>query len=138
MEPTAVVQDIYAAFARGDVAAILDHLADDVAWEPGMKDHGVPWLTPGSGKGHVGEFFKTVAEQLEMRAFEPVAFLPGDEYVAVVVELEAVVRRSGVTVTDREVHLWTFDDEGRVTALRHFLDTHQHVMASRAAATAAT
>jgi len=27
------VQNIYAAFGRGDVNAILDCLADDVAWE---------------------------------------------------------------------------------------------------------
>lgn len=134
MEPMAVVQDIYAAFGRGDVAAIVDHMADDVAWEPGMQDHGVPWLSPGSGKGHVGDFFATIGEQVEMRRFEPVAFLTGESHVAVVVDLEAVVRGSGAPITDREVHLWTFDDEGRVTSLRHFLDTHQHVVASRAAA----
>ena len=40
------VQDIYAAFGRGDVPAILAQLAEDVDWEYGMADAGVPWLQP--------------------------------------------------------------------------------------------
>lgn len=62
----------------------------------------------------------------------------GDMHVAVVVDVEAVVHPSGEVITDREIHLWTFDDTGRVSALRHFLDTHQHVVATRGAATAGT
>lgn len=138
MQPTAVVQDVYAAFARGDIETILHHMAPDVVWEPGMTDHGVPWLVPGSGIGQVSDFFGVIGEQLEFRVFQPVAILTGDGHVAVVVDVEAVVRESGAVITDREVHLWTFDDEGKVTALRHFLDTHQHVAATRGAATVDT
>jgi uncharacterized protein len=130
MEPTAVVQDIYAAFARGDVEAILGHLSDDVAWEPGMAEHGVPWLRPGHGRDAVRQFFRTVAEHLDFRVFEPAVVLTGDGHVAVVIDHEVAVRSTGAVIRDREIHLWTFDDTGRVTALRHFLDTHQHLLAS--------
>jgi ketosteroid isomerase-like protein len=123
------VQDIYAAFGRGDIEGILAHLGDDVAWEPGTVDHGVPWLAPGSGRDHVRRFFQTVTEQLEFRAFRPTELLEGDQRVAAVVDVEVVVRATGVTIRDQEVHLWTLDDDGRVAALRHVVDTHQHVAA---------
>jgi len=30
---------------------------------------------------------------------------------------------------DEEMHLWTFDDNGKVTRLRHYVDTAKHVAA---------
>lgn len=138
MQPTAVVQAIYAAFARGDVDTIVDHMTADIAWEPGMADHGVPWLTPGSGTDHVRRFFQVVAKHLDFRVFQPIAFLSGEGHVAVVIDHEVVVRSTGVAISDREVHLWSFDEAGKVNALRHFADTHQHVIASGARAAAAS
>lgn len=35
---------IYEAFGRGDVPWILDRLDDDVEWEPGIRDTGLPYL----------------------------------------------------------------------------------------------
>ncbi|HXK34834.1 MAG TPA: hypothetical protein VNM91_12570 [Dehalococcoidia bacterium] len=40
---------IYAAFGAGDVPAILEHLADDVAREYGQGETDVPWLQPRQG-----------------------------------------------------------------------------------------
>jgi ketosteroid isomerase-like protein len=36
MDPLSLTKSILAAFARGDVAAILEHLAEDVEWECGL------------------------------------------------------------------------------------------------------
>ena len=36
------VGDIYAAFGRGDVPWILEHLADDVSWDEDVRDAGLP------------------------------------------------------------------------------------------------
>jgi hypothetical protein len=55
------VQSIYEAFGRGDIPAILNPLSDDVQWERPGTGHGVPWLTSGSGKAHVGGFFQSLA-----------------------------------------------------------------------------
>jgi ketosteroid isomerase-like protein len=30
---------------------------------------------------------------------------------------------------DEEIHLWTFDDVGKVTGLRHYTDTAKHIAA---------
>ena len=48
------------------------------------------------------------------------------------IRLDATVRATGKRVKDLEAHLFTFDDAGRVTRFRHFVDTHQHLLASQA------
>jgi ketosteroid isomerase-like protein len=40
------VQAIYDAFGRGDVAVILDHLADDVRWDQDAPGYGIPITNP--------------------------------------------------------------------------------------------
>ena len=46
------VQQIYQAFGRGDVPAILDHLADDVDWECGPVSTDVPTARFGQWRLH--------------------------------------------------------------------------------------
>ena len=33
--------------------------------------------------------------------------------------------------SDEEMHLWTFDESGRVVRFRHYLDTAKHIAAAR-------
>lgn len=68
------VQAIYAAFGRGDVPAILGHLAADVEWEYGNKDAGVPWLKPRRGRDSVVEFFQALGA-VDFTKFEPKTML---------------------------------------------------------------
>jgi uncharacterized protein len=54
---TAVVEGAYAAFARGDIAGVLDLVDDDVDWSsPGTLPQGGHF----HGKAGVGEFFQSV------------------------------------------------------------------------------
>lgn len=56
------VQEIYAAFGRGDTSAILDKLADDVDWDYGYWDapNPVPWLQAQRGKAGAAKFFESL------------------------------------------------------------------------------
>jgi uncharacterized protein len=122
------VQQIYAAFGRGDVPSILERLAEDVAWEYGGDGHGVPWLLPGRGRPHAGRFFQTVVEELEITHFAVNAVLEGSGVVVALVDLQATVRRTGARLVEvDEAHLWHFDPAGRVVKFRHRVDTHLHV-----------
>jgi uncharacterized protein len=140
MSNTETVQEIYAAFGRGDIPAILARLAEDVRWEhwpdgSGAQRHGVPWLIQRTGRDEVGEFFASLAA-LEFRAFEPLELLESERSVAAVIAIDVVVKATGERIRDDEIHLWTFDDGGRVTDFRHYLDTAKHVEAVRARALA--
>ena len=49
----AAVQRLYAAYGRGDLAAVLDELADDVDWAAEAASRSVPWYGEFRGKSAV-------------------------------------------------------------------------------------
>ena len=119
------VEEIYAAFGRGDVAAILDRLDESVEWEYGAQPGDVPWLQPRHGKDGAAEFFASLAV-LEIHSFVPKAILGRDRLVVALVDVEATVKATGKRFTEEdEVHLWHFGDAGRIVRFRHRVDTLQ-------------
>jgi ketosteroid isomerase-like protein len=127
------VQEIYAAFGKGDVPAILDHLADSVEWEYGAGTAEIPWLKKRHGRAGAAEFFASLSA-LEIHTFIPKRFLEGPDLVVVLLELEASVKSTGKRIVEEdEVHIWYFDDKNRVTRFRHRVDTQQHLAAYRGA-----
>ena len=121
----ATVHELYARFQRGDVPAILEMLHPDVVWEHDAVDHGIPWLRPGRGREHVAGFFGALAG-LEFHAFAPEAILADAHHVGVFVRHDLTVRATGKRLTGVELHYWTFDAEGRIIAMKHFVDTLAH------------
>jgi ketosteroid isomerase-like protein len=128
MNHVTTVQQIYEAFGRGDVAAILGHLADDVSWDQDAPGYGVPFYEPGVGKAHVVRFFAAL-QDLEFITFEPTNMLSGGNQVAVPINVEVRVKATGKTVKALEVHLWTFGQDGKVTRFFHCIDRHAFVLA---------
>ena len=56
--------------------------------------------------------------------------MEGGNQVAVEFVLEANLPSwGGGHYRDEEMHLWTFDDEGKVVRLRHYVDTAKHIAA---------
>jgi hypothetical protein len=124
-----VVRGIYDAFGRGDVAAILAQLADDVEWEYGVNSTTVPWLQPRRGRDAVPGFFETLFSAIEIHRFEPKEFLEGGGLVVVIIDFEFTVRATGRRVVEEdEAHLWRFAG-GKVVRFRHRADTHQQQLA---------
>ena len=127
------VQQIYAAFGRGDIPAILGAIDDDVKWEAWQNNTaqaaGVPWLKGGTGKSAVTEFFGVVG-QMKFNDFRVLSMMASDSQVAVEVVLDATLP-SGRRVQDEELHLWTMNSAGRVTRMRHYPDTAKHIAAAQ-------
>jgi ketosteroid isomerase-like protein len=129
----ATVAAIYEAFGRGDVPAILDVLAEDVQWEhwSSWTPHqaGVPWLQPRVGKAGALEFFQIIGVWT-IRDFQVLGLLAGDRQVAAEIVIDAQLP-SGAAFRDEELHLWTFDENGKVSRFRHYVDTAKHIAAHR-------
>jgi uncharacterized protein len=123
------VNAIYDAFGRGDVAAILVQLADDVEWDQDAPGYGIPIYEPGVGKKHAKRFFESTDRDLEFLRFEPTNFLSGGNQVAVPINVEVKVKSTGRLVEALEVHLWTFGDDGKVSRFFHCIDRHAFVLA---------
>ena len=124
-----VVRGIYDAFGRGDVAAILATLADDVEWEYGVNSTTVPWLQPRRGRDAVPGFIETLLSAIEIHRFEPKELLEAGDLVVAIIDFEFTIRATGRRVVEEdEAHLWRLAD-GKVVRFRHRADTHQQQLA---------
>jgi hypothetical protein len=128
------VQQIYAAFGQGDIPAILDHLDDNVQWEAwadnSAQKAGVPWMSPRQGKVGALAFFQYIGATLQIKDFQVLSIMDGGDQIAVEFVIEADVPSTGGHFRDEEIHLWTFNEAGRVVRLRHYLDSAKHIEAA--------
>jgi hypothetical protein len=131
MNSLQTTRNIYEAFGRGDVGAILAALSPSVQWEYGAGPSDVPWLQPRRGAEGAGAFFASL-DAIRIERFAPKRFLDGGDLVVVLVDIEFTVKATGKRVVEEdEVHLWHFDAQGRVARFRHRVDTLQHALACR-------
>lgn len=125
----ATVVAIYTAFERGDVPTILAALADDVRWEHWPDNWaqraGVPYMQARHGREEVAEFFELVGRWTVLD-FELIDVI-GDGARVVAMVRDSFALPGGARFADDELHLWTFDDGGRVREFRHYLDTAKHI-----------
>jgi uncharacterized protein len=117
------VADLYGAFGRGDVPFILDHLADDITWEHGLRLTDLPWFQARTGKVEVGEFFGVLAQGITLSTFDPQMVVGDGSTVIAVIRIAGSIISTGKPVEeDLWVHLWNFDGDGKVASFRHIGD----------------
>jgi len=125
-----LVQDAYAAFGRGDIPAVMDAFADDIAWHvPDVVPHGATV----TGKEAVGGFFQGLAEKWDDFAVEV------DDISAAGERVYATGRASG-TYEGRStgygfVHAWTMAD-GVCARFDEYVDPAPDLVSAAASATA--
>jgi ketosteroid isomerase-like protein len=117
------VKQMYEAFGRGDVPAILEKLDENVEWDTDYDAHSAaaPWLEPRRGRDNVPGFFQAVAT-MGITKFEPHTFGADGNRVVSVLDLEAD-RQGNHYVLPNIGHLWVFNDQGKVTKFQHMTDT---------------
>ena len=126
------IQEMYAAFGRGDVPAILGKLAEDVSWDAD-ETPGVPWLKERVGRANVAGFFESMAP-LQYDAFEPHTFFEDGNKVFVLLRIDVTVKKSGEKYHfENEGHLFEFNAAGQVARLQHVTDTAKWQAAARGA-----
>jgi uncharacterized protein len=80
-----------------------------------------------SGRRRVFE----LAGQFQIHDFKVLSIMASGRQVAAEFVIDATppgARR----YRDEEIHLWTFDDAGKVIRLRHYTDTAKHIAAANA------
>ncbi len=130
----ATIAALYAAFGQGDIPTIIDKLAEDVAWETWADNSaataGVSYLQPRTGKDGALQFFM-LTSQMKVTEFNVLSLMAGNNQVAAEFVISAQNPRTGKTYRDEEMHLWTFNEEGKVSRLRHYVDTWKHIAAAQ-------
>jgi ketosteroid isomerase-like protein len=125
------IQGVYEAFARGDVASILDVVTDDVDWATESSTSAGPWHGPHTGKQGVADFFTAFADTMEVEDFTPVSFAANDTDVMAVVRFAARNKKTGKGVA-MDLHHWFVFRDGKISFYRGTEDTVQTAAAFRA------
>jgi uncharacterized protein len=113
------VRNIYDAFSRGDVEAILAGLTDDFSWNvPG----GAPFAGFRRGKDGMRQFLAQLAEMVSTERFEVVEVLADGDKVVVLGQERSMARATGRWYETDFAHVWTLRD-GKVSRGQVFADT---------------
>lgn len=119
--PTAVVQQAYEAFGRGDVPAILKLAAEEVDWEL-VGPASLAYAGRRRNHKEVADFFAAIARADDIHAFEPREFIAAGEHVTVLGWESSTALDSGTKFQSEWVHVFTVK-KGKVTRWRGFFNT---------------
>jgi ketosteroid isomerase-like protein len=118
------IAQVYGAFGRGDVAAILDAVTDDVDWAAETTSAAAPWYGVRHGKDAVAAFFAAFGSAMEVEEFTPISFAANDTDVLTVVRFRSKSRSTGKTAAMDLHHYFKFR-EGKIAYYRGTEDTAQ-------------
>ena len=99
MSNTQTVEQMYEAFGRRDIPAILAKLSDKIEWEYGMIPNDVPWLQKRQGKKEVASFFESL-NALDFQKFVPKAIMENNGKVVSLVDFDATVKKTGKRIVE--------------------------------------
>lgn len=116
------LQQLYAAFGRGDINMILKNVTDDISWGTETTANEVPWYPIRHGREGVGDFFATLGREVDFTNFAPSQFAGGGDVVYAHVDLAYKFKKNGREAASSSVHEFTFRD-GRISRFRAFEDT---------------
>ena len=130
----ALVEKMYAAFGRGDVQTILDHLAPNVEWTMEGPST-LPFAGKKIGPGQVRSFFESLATTQENQKLTIDDYIAQGDKVATTGRYSAVVKATGKRFDCAVAHVFTIRD-GKITKFLDFADTAQMADAYVSAAAA--
>src|SRR5262245_16876052 len=129
-ENVQIVQQLYAAFARGDVQAALNTFSDEVDFQHPMSTVIWPWAGKLRGREQVARFFAGLAQTAEWERFEPLEFIAqGNKVVGTVYE-RFRLRTIDRTLENEMVNVLTLKDD-KIVQMRIYEDTAPIIAALR-------
>ncbi len=118
---TRIVQDIYQAYLRKDIPAVLAKMGDDIVFQvPGPE--GIAMAGTYRGRQGMREFFDKLAEELEFTSFEPREFVAERDRVIALGHYRGIVRRTGNSFAADWAMAWTIRD-GKAVRFQEYTDT---------------
>jgi steroid delta-isomerase-like uncharacterized protein len=132
----ALVQGLYSAFFKRDLASIIAACAPDVEWESIGPRDAYPIFGPRHGIAAVEQFFRTLAEVHHFNEFSPQEFLASGDMVVVLGHYAFTISHNGRKVASDWAHAFTIS-EGKVVRFREHTDSGKIADANRDAGAAA-
>ena len=124
-----IVQEMFAALGRGDVAGVLERLSDDIEWRVAGPSE-LPYAGVHRGRDEVARFFQTFGQAAEFEVFEPQEYLAKGEKVVVLGRERQRIKATGQRVETEWAMVFVLGD-GRITKFHNYVDTHALAAAHR-------
>lgn len=125
MDNVQVVQDLYAAFGRGDIPAVLGAFDPSIAWREAegnpYQPSGAPWI---GAEAVLQNLFARISADWDGFTVHPRVFHDAGPTVAVEGRYTGVHKASGVPLDAQVCHVWTLRG-GRITHFQQYVDTAQ-------------
>ena len=116
-----LVEGAYEAYQRGDIAAILDIIADDVDWHV-VGPSSLPFPRECHTKEEVAGFFKALAESDDVIEFDCREIIDAGDDVVALGYIKTTLRATGESTESEWVHVMTVEN-GMLTRFVEFFDT---------------
>jgi uncharacterized protein len=118
---TALIQKLYAAFAKGDVQTILDNCTDDVEWTLEAPEI-VPFAGKRRGVAEVKQFFQALATTQANQKLTIETFVAQGDHVATLGRYAGMVPATGKSFDTAVAHFFTIRN-GKVSRFVDVGDT---------------
>lgn len=118
----AVVKQIYADFAVGDMQGFMEALSPDVVWNEAENN---PYVTESPYIGIdavMNDAMSVIGTDFSSFAVNPESYLVDGDKVAMFGRYKATYKATGKTMTPQVVHVWTLED-GHITGFQQYGDT---------------
>ncbi len=116
-----IIKEAYAAFGRGDIAAVLSVQAPNVEFEYAGPNQ-IPWAGSFRGLDGAKKFFAAVEAEADIDSFEPQMFLAQGDRVVVLGFEKLRSKRTGRSYESYWAHSYTLAG-GKIIKFREYSDT---------------
>ena len=115
-----IARQVYEAFARGDLPAVLQAIHPDVEWHAA---EGLPWGGVHKGRDAVAQdVFGVMMALFDNFALTLEQVIDDDDHVVVLGRYSATSRQTGKPLDAAFAHVWELED-GRLRRYFHYTDT---------------
>jgi uncharacterized protein len=119
---TELIKRAYPAFGRGDLAALMALMAEDLDFQHPMPQSIWPFAGKRKGRKGLEDFIKGSAEVIVREHFEPSEMIAQGDYVVVLLEERMSAKATGISFDNPHVHVFKVVD-GKISRFLIFEDT---------------
>lgn len=119
-----VIGDLYQAFSTGDMPTVLGLMHPEIVWneaESNLLAEGNPYIGPNAILEGVFANLGAKHEYFEVQDVKIHGM--NDNMVLATLRYDAKVKATGKSYNAQAAHLWTLNEEGKITAFQQYVDT---------------
>ena len=125
MDNVTLLRNLYDAFGRGEIPAVLGAMSPDIRWYEAegnpYRPDGTPWVGPDAV---LNELFMKLGAEWDGFGVHPKTFHAAGDSVIVEARYSGTYKQTGKSIDAQVCHVWDVKD-GKLTKFQQYVDTAQ-------------